>query len=70
MFDRLAAKKQLIVNATSSSGATIELWQRPERVVITATKSGGERTATRFAQYWLQAISTDAADVNSHLVRC
>jgi hypothetical protein len=64
LFDRLPAKKQLIVNATSSSGATIELWQRPERVVITATKSGGERTATRFAQYWLQAISTDAADVN------
>ena len=64
LFDRLPAKKQLIVNATSSSGATIELWQRPERVVITATKSGGERTATRFAQYWLQAVSGDAADVN------
>jgi len=64
LFDRLPAKKQLIVNATSSSGATIEAWQRPERVVITATKSGGERTATRFAQYWLQAISGDAADVN------
>jgi hypothetical protein len=64
LFDRLPAKQQLIVNATSSSGATIELWQRSERVVITATKSGGERTATRFAQYWLQAISTDAADVN------
>jgi hypothetical protein len=64
LFDRLPSKKQLIVNATSSSGATIELWQRPERVVITATKSGGERTATRFAQYWLQAISSDAADVN------
>jgi hypothetical protein len=64
LFDRLPAKQQLIVNATSSSGATIELWQRPERVVITATKSGGERTATRFAQYWLQAISSDAADLN------
>jgi hypothetical protein len=64
LFDRLPAKKQLILNATSSSGATIELWQRPERVVITATKSGGERTATRFAQYWLQAVSGDAADVN------
>lgn len=64
LFDRLPAKKQLIVNATSSSGATIELWQRPERVVITATKSGGERTATRFAQYWLQAVSGDAADLN------
>ena len=64
LFDRLTAKQQLIVNATSSSGATIELWQRPDRVVITATKTGGERTATRFAQFWVQAVTSDAADVN------
>ena len=64
LFERLPAKQQLIVNATSSSGATADLWQRPERVVITATKSGGERTATRFAQYWLQAVSGAEADVN------
>lgn len=64
LFDRLTAKQQLIVNATSSSGATIEQWQRPDRVIITATKSGGERTATRFAQFWSQAVSSDAADVN------
>jgi len=64
LFDQLAAKQQLIVNATSASGATAELWQRPQRIVITATKSGGERTATRFAQYWVQAVSGDAADVN------
>lgn len=64
LFDRLTAKQQLIVNATSASGATIDLWQRPERVVITATKSGGERTATRFGQYWVQAVTGEAADVN------
>jgi hypothetical protein len=64
LFEQLPAKQQLIVNATSSSGATIELWQRPERVVISATKSGGERTATRFAKYWSQAVSGDAADLN------
>jgi len=64
LFDQLAAKQQLIVNATSASGATIDLWKRPDRVVITATKSGGERTATRFAQFWVQAITGDGADVN------
>lgn len=64
LFEKLPAKQQLIVNATSSSGATIEQWQRPERVIITATKSGGERTATRFAQFWSQAVSSDAADLN------
>jgi hypothetical protein len=64
LFDKLAAKQQLIVNATSASGATIDLWKRPDRVVITATKSGGERTATRFAQFWAQAVTSDGADVN------
>ncbi|HEY7639639.1 MAG TPA: hypothetical protein VH814_07935 [Steroidobacteraceae bacterium] len=64
LFDKLTAKQQLIVNATSASGATIDLWKRPERVVITATKSGGERTATRFAQFWVQAVTSDGADVN------
>jgi len=64
LFDKIAAKQQLIVNATSASGATNDLWKRPERIVITATKSGGERTATRFAQFWAQAVTGDGADVN------
>jgi hypothetical protein len=64
LFDKFAAKQQLIVNATSASGATIDLWKHPDRVVITATKSGGERTATRFAQFWVQAVTSDGADVN------
>jgi hypothetical protein len=64
MFDLLPARQQLIVNASSASGAVIEQWRRPQRVIVAATKSGGERTATRFAQHWAQAVSTDAADVN------
>ena len=64
LFDRLPAKQQLIVNATSCERRDDRAWQRPERVVITATKSGGERTATRFAQFWVQAVSSDGADVN------
>jgi hypothetical protein len=64
LFDLLPARNQLIVNATSASGAVIEQWMRPQRVVITATKSGGERTATRFAQYWAQAVGSEAADLN------
>lgn len=64
LFDRLPTRQQLIVNATSASGATIELWRKPQRVIVTATKSGGERTATRFARHWAQAMSGDGADVN------
>jgi hypothetical protein len=64
LFDGLPARDQLIINATSASGAAIERWQQPRRVVITATKNGGERTATRFAQYWAQAVASEAADTN------
>ena len=64
LFDDLHARDQLIINATSASGAAVERWQKPRRVVITATKSGGERTATRFAQFWAQAVASEAADTN------
>lgn len=62
LLDRLPAERQLVVNTTSASGAVAELWKRPGRVVITATKTGGERNATRFAQYFIEALSTDRAD--------
>lgn len=53
---------QLVVNATSSSGAVAESWARPHRVVITATRSGRERNATRFGGYWAEALASEAAD--------
>lgn len=64
LFDRLRAGRQLIVNASSASGAVIERWKNDRRIVVTATKSGGERSATRFPQYWVQALATPDADVN------
>jgi hypothetical protein len=62
ILDKLTATQQLVVNATSSSGAVVEQWKRPNRIVITATKSGGERNATRFAQYWVEALTSPEAD--------
>jgi hypothetical protein len=64
LLDDIKAREQLIVNATSASGVIADRWMRPGRVVITATKSGGERTATRFARYWVQALRSNAADAN------
>jgi polyhydroxyalkanoate synthesis regulator phasin len=34
--------------------------------VITATRSGSERNATRFAQYWATALSAEDADLNKN----
>ena len=65
-LDSMAAAQVLVVNATSSSGAVMESWRKSNRVanrvIITATKSGTERNATRFAEFWVQALSSAEAD--------
>jgi len=66
LLDLLPAENQLIVNATSASGAVAEEWAAQGRTLITATRSGAERNATRFAKYWAEALSSDAADLNKN----
>ncbi len=58
----IAARPQLIVLATSASGGALSRLQHKDRIVITATKSGGERNATRFAEYWIKALTLSEAD--------
>jgi hypothetical protein len=61
-LQRLASRQQLVVIATSSSGGAIAKLQHENRIVITATKSGGERNATHFAEYWAKALTSSEAD--------
>lgn len=58
------ARSQLIVDATSASGAALETWEKDGRTVITATRSGAERNATRFGEHWAAALSSEEADTN------
>lgn len=53
---------QLVVDATSTSGAIVDKLAGPRRVVIAATRSGGERQATRFGGYWAEALGSSDAD--------
>jgi hypothetical protein len=62
LLDRLPAQKQLVVNGTSSSGASVHALQRPTRTLVTATKSGTEKNATVFPRYWIEALRDAAAD--------
>ena len=66
LLEALPTKNQVIVNATSASGAVLEPWAAEGRAVITATRSGRERNATRFAEYWAEALSAADADVNKN----
>lgn len=68
LLDRIPAGRQLVVNMTSASGASIDALEKPNRVVITATKSGTEKNATVFARYWVEALRDPAADTDKNEV--
>jgi hypothetical protein len=66
LLDRVPATRQLVMNATSSSGGSIEFLRKPNRIVIAATKTGNEKNATIFARYWAEALREPAADVDKN----
>ena len=66
LLGAIPAGKQLVVNATSASGAILESWADDGRTLITATRTGGERNAPRFGEHWAAALSSDEADENKN----
>ena len=68
LLDKIPAKRQLIVNMTSSSGGSLATLEKPGRVVVVATKSGTEKNATVFARYWIEALRDPAADLDKNEV--
>jgi hypothetical protein len=58
--------KQLVVVTTSASGAALAKLTSGNRVVVTATKSGGERNAPQFAAHWVSALSSSEADIDKN----
>jgi hypothetical protein len=66
LLDRIPAKRQLVVNTTSCSGASRGVLERPGRTVITSTKTGTEKNATVFARYWAEALRDPSVDVDKN----
>ena len=66
LCNRIAAKRQLIINTTSASGGSIAVLARGGRAVIAATKSGTEKNATIFARYFVDALQDPTADLDKN----
>jgi hypothetical protein len=66
LLKSVAATRQLVVNMTSCSGASLAALAHKNRIVITATKSGTEKNATVFARYWIDALQDPAADTDKN----
>lgn len=66
LLGNIRAGRQVVVNMTSSSGASLEPLRRKGRVVITATSAGRERNFSVFARYFTEALEDSAADTNKN----
>ena len=71
LLDKVKARQQLVVAATSASGALLDVIDTGnrttgQRVLITATKNGREKTAVLFPEYMVEAITSEAADTDKN----
>ena len=58
------AQRQLVVVATSASGAVLDALAQPGRVVVTATRSGAEVNLVRFPRFFAEALEDTRADLD------
>jgi uncharacterized protein YsxB (DUF464 family) len=67
LVNKLNVRRLVILNMASASGEFIKPLAAPGRVVITATRSGSEQNATRFAEHFISALkSPSVADTDQN----
>lgn len=60
----LPSQRQLVVLATSASGAAVDVLKDEGRAVIAATKDGHEANAVVFGRFWAAALNEPRADID------
>jgi pimeloyl-ACP methyl ester carboxylesterase len=69
-YDRLLrlleGRKVALVNAASASGAFLTPLSAPNRVVVTATRSGFETNETMFGRFFVDAYAGEGADIDKN----
>jgi hypothetical protein len=62
LLDAFRSQRVALVNAASASGDFVAALSKKNRVIVTATRSGGEKNETVFGGYFVQAYAADGAD--------
>ncbi|MGE0444207.1 MAG: C13 family peptidase [Vicinamibacterales bacterium] len=66
LLRKLPTKQTVLVNTASASGPFVETLSGPGRTIITATRSGSQNYATIFGGYFVDALTTEAADADKN----
>lgn len=62
LLGRFPTQRIAFVNTASSSGPFVQALSGPGRTIVTATRTGGERNETRFPEFFVEALASEAAD--------
>jgi hypothetical protein len=62
LLSKFTAQRVVFVNTSSASGAFLKPLAGSGRVIVTATKTGGERNETDFPEYFVAAFGDPSAD--------
>lgn len=63
-FSGIEARQIVVVNASSSSGGFINVLSGSGRIIVTATKSSGERNAPLFMESFIRGLTDGTADID------
>lgn len=66
LLRKLPTKQVVLVNTSSASGPFVEELSAPGRTIVTATRSGAEHFTTLFGGYFVEALTSDAADLDKN----
>jgi hypothetical protein len=62
LFAKLPTKQIVFIDTTSASGPFLPELSGPSRTIVTATRNGAEQYATLFGGFFIDALTSDAAD--------
>jgi hypothetical protein len=62
LLEGFRTQRVVFVNTASASGGYLQALSAPRRTIITATKTPGERNATRFPEFFAAAFADASAD--------
>jgi hypothetical protein len=66
MLQKLPTKQVVFVDTSSSSGPFVEGLSGPGRTIVTATRNGAEQYVTLFGGFFVDALTSDAADADKN----
>ncbi|MCY3773980.1 MAG: hypothetical protein OXG98_18390 [Gemmatimonadetes bacterium] len=65
-LDEIRGRYTVVMNGASSSAPFIDALSGPDRVIVTATKSGSERLSTIFPEHLLASLKEESGDLDKN----